>query len=215
MGNDTLYGAQNDTLLDGGGGVSNTLWTAGTEFISTSDAQLANIHFVALASAGTVDLSNQTEGFAIGGPSGASSITGSAGNDTIYGNQSDILLDGSDGAANILVMGVFEGNFTSMSDGQIANIERIQFLNSIGLDLSNQTEGFTINGATGDDTIIGGSGADWISASDGYDVIWGSQNDLLLDGGNGDFDELRVSAISSVPVTRRSSVSSRYSSPGQ
>ena len=82
-GNDTIVGAQNDKLLDGGGG-TDTL-NVGANFTSTSDAQIVNIENVTLTAAVTLNLSNQTEGFTITGSSGADSITGGSGNDTIVG----------------------------------------------------------------------------------------------------------------------------------
>ena len=61
------------------------------------------------------------------------------------------------------------------------------------LDLSNQTEGFTITGSSGVDTITGGLGDDSISAGAGNDIINGAQNDTLLDGGT-NTDTLQVAA---------------------
>ena len=52
------------------------------------------------------------------------------------------------------------------------------------LNLSNQTEGFTITGSAGADSITGGSG---------NDTIIGAQNDTLLDGGGGT-DTLQIGA---------------------
>ena len=72
-GNDTIVGAQNDTLLDGGGG-ADTL-RVGANFTSTSDGQIVNIENVTLTSAVTLDLSNQIEGFTITGSSSADNIT--------------------------------------------------------------------------------------------------------------------------------------------
>ena len=85
-GNDTIVGAQNDTLLDGGAG-TDTL-KIGASFTSTSDAQIANIENITLTASGTtLNLSNQTEAFNITGSSGADTITGGSGNDTITGRR--------------------------------------------------------------------------------------------------------------------------------
>ena len=53
------------------------------------------------------------------------------------------------------------------------------------LNVSNQTEGFTITGSSENDTITGGSGADSISSGLGNDrIIWGGEiADTVLDGG--------------------------------
>ena len=67
-GADIIVGAQNDKVLDGGGG-TDTL-RIGANFTSTSDAQIVNIENVTLTAAATVNLGNQTEGFTITGSSG-------------------------------------------------------------------------------------------------------------------------------------------------
>ena len=67
-GADIIVGAQNDKVLDGGGG-TDTL-RIGANFTSSSDAQIVNIENVTLTAAATVNLSNQTEGFTITGSSG-------------------------------------------------------------------------------------------------------------------------------------------------
>src|SRR5204862_7868964 len=75
-------------------------------------------------------------------------------------------------------------NFTSASDAQIVNIEKVLLTNAVTINLSNQAEGFTITGSTGVDSITAGSG---------NDTIAGAQNDTLLDGGAGT-DTLQVGA---------------------
>ena len=176
-GNDIIVGAQNDTLLDGGAD-TDTLQVA-TNFTSTSDGQIANIENVTLTSAATLNLANQTEGFTITGSSGADTITGGsgadstmagAGNDIIVGAQNDTLLDGGADTDTLQV----GANFTSSSDGQIANIENVTLTAAVTLNLANQTEGFNINGSSGADTIIGGSGADTINGQAGNDTLTGN-----------------------------------------
>ena len=208
-GNDTIVGAQNDTLLDGGTntGTGDTL-QVGSTFTSTSDGQIASIENVVLTAAVALNLSNQTEAFAITGSggndtitsgsgsdsidggAGADSINAGGGNDTIVGAANDTLLDGGAGAGDTLNVGA---NLTSTGDAQIANIENVVLTAAVTLDLSNQTEGFTITGSGGADSITGGSGADAISAGAGNDTIVGAQNDTLLDGG-ANTDTLNVGA---------------------
>ena len=177
-GNDTIVGAQNDTLLDGGSG-TDTL-KVGASFTSTSDAQIVNIENVTLTAAATLNLSNQTEGFTITGSAGIDSITGGSGNDTIVGAANDTLLSGGSGTDTLNV----GASFTSTSDAQIVGIENVTLTASgLTLNLSNQTEGFTITGLSGANVITGGSGADSITGGTGNDTIVGAQNDTLLDGG--------------------------------
>ena len=165
-GNDTINGAQNDTLLNGGNN-TDTLNVAGG-FTSSSDAQIQNIENVVLTSAGILNLANQTEGFTITGSAGIDSITGGGGNDTIVGAVNDALLAGGRGIDTLNV----GANFTSTGDGQIVGIETVTLTASnLTLNLSNQTEGFTINGSSGVDTITAGSGNDVVNSNGGSDTI--------------------------------------------
>ncbi len=133
-----------------------------------------------LTTAVTLDLSIQTEGFAITGSSGADSITGGSGNDAIVGAANDTLLDGRGGTDTLQV----GANFTSTGDAQIVGIENVVITQALTLDLSNQTEGFKITGSSAADSITGGSG---------NDTIVGVQNDTSLGGGGG-IDTLQVDA---------------------
>jgi VCBS repeat-containing protein len=160
-GNDTLVGAQNDTLLDGGGG-TDTL-NIGTNWIGSVDAQIVNIENVTLTSAVQLNLFSQTEGFTITGSAGADLIVGSAGADTIIGAQNDIQLIGGPGTDTLSI----GADFTSSSDSQIQQIENVVLTSAVQLNLANQSEAFRIFGSTGDDTFTG------------------KQNDTLLDGGGG------------------------------
>jgi VCBS repeat-containing protein len=198
-GNDTIVGAENDALLDGGAN-TDTL-RVGANFTSTGNAQIVNIENVTLTAAVALDLSNQTEQFVITGSAGADTITGSsasdsisggAGNDTIFDASAvDFLLDGG-ADTDTLSLGN-SGNFSAASDAQVVNIEIVTLTNAITLNLSTQTEAFTITGSSGADTITGGSGADSINGGAGNDAIVGAQNDALLDGGS-NTDTLQVGA---------------------
>ena len=95
------------------------------------------------------------------GGAGRDVIIGGAAGDTIKGAQDDILLDGRGGTDTLNV----GANFTSTSDSQIVNIEKILLTDDVTLDISNQTEGFIITGSSGADTITGGTGADTIVAT--------------------------------------------------
>ena len=186
-GNDIIVGAVNDTLLSGGAG-TDTL-NVGANFTSTSDAQIVGIENVTLTAASTLNLCNQTEGFTITGSAGIDSITGGSGNDIIVGAVNDTLLSGGAGTDTLNVGGGTDtlnvgANFTSTSNAQIVNIENVTLTAASTLNLSNQTEGFTITGS---------SGANSITAGSGNDTIVGAQNDTLLDGGGGT-DTLNVGA---------------------
>ena len=53
------------------------------------------------------------------------------------------------------------------------------------LDRRGYTDDWTIDGRGGNDTIYGGSGHDRLSGGRGNDLIYGSVEDLLIDGGGG------------------------------
>ena len=153
-GNDIIVGSQNDTLLVGGGG-NDTLRIA-ANLASTGDGQITGIENVTLTAAAMLNLANQTEAFTITGSSGADTITGGsaadsisagAGNDTINGSGNDTLLDGG-ADIDTLQLGA---NFTSASNAQIVNIENVTPTASAIVNLSNQTEDFTITGSAGVD----------------------------------------------------------------
>ncbi len=65
-------------------------------------------------------------------------------------------------------------DLNTATDGRILNVEAISAsANSTGvtIDLSNQSEGFTITGGTGNDTITGGGGSDVIHGGAGLDTV--------------------------------------------
>ncbi len=106
------------------------------------------------------------------GGTGSDTLIGGAGNDTIYGASNDTLLDGGSGTDTLVVNAA---SFISSSDAQVVNIENVTVGISAGvtINLSNQTEGFTITGNSGADTIIGGSGNDTIIGGPGADTLTG------------------------------------------
>ena len=106
------------------------------------------------------------------GGTGSDSLVGGAGNDTIRGGTSDTLLDGGTGTDTLEVNAQ---SFFSTSDAQIVNIENVTITvgAAVTVDLSNQTEGFTITGNIGKDSITGGSGNDTIIGGLGGDTLTG------------------------------------------
>ena len=184
-GADTIIGAQNDTLLAGGGG-TDTL-QVGANFDDTGDGQITGIENVTLTAAVALILAQQTEAFTITGSSGADTITGGSGADSISagdgndinGAQNDTLLAGGNNT-DTLQVGV---NFDDTGDGQITGIENVTLTAAVTLNLGQQTEGFTIAGSSGNDIITGSSGADTINAGAGNDIIVRGANDTSINGG--------------------------------
>nr|WP_254082099.1 Ig-like domain-containing protein [Devosia sp. WQ 349K1] len=101
--NVTLTGAQLTSLLASGatinlGGGNDTLTIAGGEFTGATNDQLQGIETVTMSAGGTLNLTNQTEGFNITGSSGADIITGGNGADVIRGGAGADILTGGNGA---------------------------------------------------------------------------------------------------------------------
>ncbi len=175
--NDTIYGAQNDILLDGGDYFDSDTLVVGANFTSTSDDQIVRIERVAMTAAGTLDLSNQSEAFI---------IFGSSGNDIIRGGNQSTMNYASAGAAvtvSLVLAGVAQ-------DTVGAGIDTL----SDFVDLTGSAFNDTLTGDSQDNIIEGGAGSDTIDGDAGNDVIVGAQNDTLLDGGAGTGDQLRVGA---------------------
>ena len=141
----------------------------------------------------TINLSNQSEGFAITGTAGNNSITGGSGADninagigadTINGFVGSDTVNGGTGTDTIALLAT-SSTLNSATNAQIVSIEAISAASAtaaVTIDLSNQTEGFTITGGTGNDTITGGSGDDSISGGSGADLYNFSQVTNALNG---------------------------------
>ena len=109
------------------------------------------------------------DGDTFDGGGGADIILAGGGNDTIVADQNDHIIDGGSGSDTLRV----GANFTSTSNAQIVNIENVTLTAAATLNLSNQTEAFTITGSSGADTITGGAGADTITGGAGGDRMTG------------------------------------------
>ncbi|MDP9812515.1 T1SS-143 domain-containing protein [Rhizobium tibeticum] len=154
-GNDTLSGGSDDDFIDGGDGSDTINGDSGTD--------------VLLGGAGNDTINGGDNNDIIVGGTGSDTLRGDAGNDLLLGDQSDLLIDGGTGSNTLEV----SANFASTSNAQIANIQNVTLSAAVTLDLSNQAEGFIINGSSGADTIIGGAGSDTITSGGGGDRLTG------------------------------------------
>jgi hypothetical protein len=110
---------------------------------------------------------------AITGNGGADTIHAGAGDDTIFGFSGADTVDGG-ADTDTIVLSATSNDLNTATDGRILNVEAISAsANSTGvtIDLSNQSEGFTITGGTGNDTITGGAGSDVIHGGAGLDTV--------------------------------------------
>jgi Ca2+-binding RTX toxin-like protein len=192
-GDDTIVGAQADTLLDGSGG-TDTL-NIGANFTTTGDSQIANIENILLTAAATLVLTGQTEGFTITGSASADSITGGGGNDIIVAVDTDTKVDGGGGTGDI-VRYAAAVTAANLLDADLVNVENVEITNvgNASYDFSVQTEALSITGNSGADTITGGTAADTLTGGSGDDILIATDADTLIDGGVGTGDTVRFAA---------------------
>jgi hypothetical protein len=108
-------------------------------------------------------------------------LTGTAGNDTttMTGAQLNAILIGTgtiDTGAGTDTLNITSTStdLNALADGSITNLETISASTAgagVTINLSSQTEGFTITGGGSADTITGSTGADTIDAGGGGDII--------------------------------------------
>jgi Ca2+-binding RTX toxin-like protein len=190
---DLKGGTDSLTLADG----TNTLTANNIETINAT--ALAAGHVLTLSgndttavtlTAGDLVAGAYTGNITVTGDTGSNSITTGSGSDTIVGAQDDALLDG--GANNDTLQ--IAADFTSSGDGQIVNIENVSLTATATLNLSLQTEGFTITGSSGADTIIGGMGADTFVVTSPSDLTGVTRDTIDGTVGSSTRDVLRLDA---------------------
>ena len=210
-GNDIINGFVGADSIDGGAD-SDTLALlvgANTDLANASDAALANVEIVtgAAAAATTINLSKQNEAFTITGGSAADTITGGAGNDTIDGGAGADLITGGAGndtingfvGADTIVGGAGTANTLALvaganadlmnaTDAAIATIQIVTGASAAAttINLSKQTEAFTITGGSAADVITGGAGNDTIDGGAGNDTLSGGAGADSITAGAGD-----------------------------
>ncbi|WP_421726158.1 beta strand repeat-containing protein [Bauldia sp.] len=229
-GNDEIVGFSGADQVDGGLGTDTlTLKATSIDLNTADDGDLIGIEIVSAAGADavvgpptgvTIDLSNQSDGFTIIGSDHNDIITGSTfvdvvkdGADVIDAGEGDDEIVGFSGADQVdgglgtdtLTLAATSNDLTDASDGDLIGVEIVSAaLAGAGLtiDLSNQSEGFTITGSDHNDIITGSTfvdvikdGADIIDAGEGDDEIVGFSGADQVDGGLGT-DTLTLEATS-------------------
>lgn len=141
----------------------------------------------ALATGGSVDGGAGND--IIYGSDQGDTLAGGPGRDVLYGNQGgDIYL--VDDPEDVIVERRDEGHDivrTALSIYTLPeNVEQLDYLGTIGGQLTGNSSGNTINGGMGDDRIDGRAGRDFLYGRDGNDILLGGAGDDQLDGGSGD-----------------------------
>lgn len=201
-GNDIILGDDSDSLIDGGNNTDTLRINA--NFNDVNNAQIINIENIQLITDSlNVDLSSQTENLTITTSNGQNTlvagtghdyITGGTGNDSINANSGNDSINGFAGADTInggdgtdrLIISSTSSDLNVAADGQITYVEVIDVESAseaVSINLSSQTEGFTIVASTG------ASYADSIVGSQGNDIFQELVNRFVssetLNGGNG------------------------------
>jgi Ca2+-binding RTX toxin-like protein len=100
---------------------------------------------------------------------GPATLTGLAGNDSLFGSQAGDILDGGDDNDTL-----FGRNGTDVLSGGNGNDV-----------INGQNQGDTLSGGEGDDTLRGDSGNDIVNGDNGNDRVEGGANNDTLNGGDG------------------------------
>lgn len=105
---------------------------------------------------------------------------------TVTVNSLTATLDGG-GGTDTLMLEATSASVNNATDGQIINFEAIDGSSSSGsitIDLSNQTEAFTITGSGSNDFLYGGTGNDVLSPYIGADFVNGRGGNDTIQGGS-------------------------------
>ena len=168
--NTILGGAAANTIL--GGGVVDTI-TGGVAADTIDGGAGAD---VIDGGAGADSIAGGAGADAITGGAGADKIDAGADGDTITGFVGADTVDGGDGA-DTLVLAATSTDLNAAANAQLVNVETVSASNAgaaVTIDLSKQSDDFTITGATGEiNTITGSSGANTITGGSAADIITG------------------------------------------
>ena len=182
---DTMAGgAGNDTYaIDNAGDVITEVASAGADLVQSSLSHTlgANVEYVTLMGTAAINGTGNTIDNWLRGNTGANTLAGMDGNDTLWGDAGDDALNGNNG--NDLLQGG-AGN-----DALTDTIGNSLLDGGAGTDtLTGGAARDLLVGGTGNDTIISGAGADVIgfNKGDGADIVnasVGSDDTLTIGGG--------------------------------
>ncbi len=192
-GNDTIHGGSGNDIINGGSGADILNGDAGNDTFLLANGEFAAGESIdGGADSDTIVLTNATTvDFTTGTITSVETLIGSTGNDTV--TLSGAQLNGftsinlGDGTADTINLTSTSTGLNSLSNTALQGVEAISAAGAatgVTINVSNQTEGFTITGSSGANSITGGSG---------NDTIIGAQSDTLLSGGGG-ADTLQIGA---------------------
>ena len=199
-GNDIIWNPVNLSSIDGGTGTDTIALTGTSASLNAlADSKLVNVEAIDASTASAsvvIALGLQTEGFTITGSAYADTITGGfgvdtivagAGDDTIIGVSGLDTIDGGDGRDTVRISAT-SAALNSLADSQLANVEVVSAANAaagVTINLSKQSDGFSIVGSTYASSLTGSTGNDNIQGGNGNDTINGGLGNDTLTGGLG------------------------------
>lgn len=203
MGDDTFAGGAGNDVLDGGLGRDTAIYTgsvAVTANLATGTATqggdtdtLISIENL-IGGDGNDSLTGDDNANTLMGGDGNDTLAGGLGLDDLAGGEGDDIFTGSlaeiqgdqlNGGAGNDTLVLTTGGTAAFADASLKMVETITLSGATNIDLSAQTEGFTVNGSTGNDTIIGGQGANTLNGGQGNDTLIGGAAADRLNGGQG------------------------------
>ena len=192
-GDDTIYGFGAYDTVDGGSGADTLVLNS--SIANATDTQLSNIESIIASGAAnglTINLGHQLERFYLIGSGFNDTMTGGAnadvintgaGDDKIYDFIGNDYLNGGDGV-DTLYLTRTSVYLNAALDVQLTNVETVSAATAasgVNIDLSGQSEGFTIIGSDQADYLKGGAQGDTFIGSSGVDTLDGGYgNDTLL-----------------------------------
>jgi len=194
-GDDKLYGEDGNDTITGGIGNDTIDGGEGSDTVSYFDADKAIVNLRgATYGSGTVTygVDDYTDRLY-----SIENVLGSAGNDTIQGNETNNTLDGVGGTNTVSYSGAASGVVVDLGlQGQTQDtvgdgVDYLaNFADLIGSSQADTLKGDTntnmINGGAGDDTIYGIGGSNYLYGSTGDDTVYGKVSGSdFVDGGTG------------------------------
>ncbi|MEZ5902633.1 MAG: type I secretion C-terminal target domain-containing protein [Alphaproteobacteria bacterium] len=164
-------GAGTDTIIGGGG--NDIIYLANGDFVvGESIGGGSGTDEIIFTNATTVD-------FTTGVINTVEIFTGSSGDDnvTIDGvtlNQFTTI-DFAGGTSDVLQITSTSTGLNTLADGSLTGLETISANTagaSVTIDISNQSDGFTVVGSSSNDTLTGGTGLDTLNGGGGNDIIY-------------------------------------------
>jgi len=213
----TLTGAQLDAMLIGAGTIDLGAGTGDTITVTTTsadlntlgstDAAIEGVEAFTLSGAAAIDLSGQIEAYTITGSGGGDIITGGSAADTINAGGGNDTINGFAGADDVdggagtdtIVLAATSADLNGATDGRITTLEAVSAAAAaagVAINLSAQSEGFSITGSGFGDSITATVVADTIVAGAGDDTVHGFVGSDSVDGGAGTADTIVLLATS-------------------